>query len=91
MEHGSVQIPSEMGFRPGPNGSGPLTVALMSLQEKFLRILSQHFKSVPSNPHYYFYCPLSAQKEVSEIQSTVEPDLLTQLRSGPQFCRGSAG
>ncbi|XP_015260478.1 PREDICTED: protein SZT2-like, partial [Cyprinodon variegatus] len=34
------------------------------IQEKFLRILSQHFKSVPSNPHYYFYCPLSAQKEV---------------------------
>uniref|UniRef100_A0A3P8U7F2 SZT2 subunit of KICSTOR complex n=1 Tax=Amphiprion percula TaxID=161767 RepID=A0A3P8U7F2_AMPPE len=26
--------------------------------------LSQYFKSVPSNPHYFFYCPPSSKKEV---------------------------
>ncbi|XP_061488640.1 KICSTOR complex protein SZT2 isoform X3 [Rhineura floridana] len=33
------------------------------IQEKFLEIGSLHFKPVPSNPHYYFYCPPSAKKE----------------------------
>uniref|UniRef100_A0A663MDN3 SZT2 subunit of KICSTOR complex n=1 Tax=Athene cunicularia TaxID=194338 RepID=A0A663MDN3_ATHCN len=31
--------------------------------EKFLEIGSLHFKPVPSNPHYFFYCPPSAKKE----------------------------
>ncbi|OXB68491.1 hypothetical protein ASZ78_000428 [Callipepla squamata] len=34
-----------------------------SFQEKFLEIGSLHFKPVPSNPHYFFYCPPSAKKE----------------------------
>ncbi|XP_058890998.1 KICSTOR complex protein SZT2 isoform X7 [Acipenser ruthenus] len=34
------------------------------IQEKFLEIGAQYFKTVPSNPHYFFYCPPSAKKEV---------------------------
>lgn len=30
-----------------------------------MEILSQYFKAVPSNPHYFFYCPPSSKKEVS--------------------------
>ncbi|XP_069574569.1 KICSTOR complex protein SZT2 [Brachyistius frenatus] len=33
------------------------------IQDKFMEILSQYFKSVPSNPHYFFYCPPSTKKE----------------------------
>ncbi|XP_042318948.1 KICSTOR complex protein SZT2 isoform X3 [Sceloporus undulatus] len=33
------------------------------IQEKFLEIGSLHFKPVPSNPHYFFYCPPSTKKE----------------------------
>lgn len=34
-------------------------------QEKFIDIISQYFKAVPSNPHYYFYCPSVSKKDVS--------------------------
>ncbi|KAG7488258.1 hypothetical protein MATL_G00032180 [Megalops atlanticus] len=33
------------------------------IQEKFMEIGAQYFKTVPSNPHYFFYCPPSAKKE----------------------------
>ncbi|XP_041861304.1 KICSTOR complex protein SZT2 isoform X2 [Melanotaenia boesemani] len=33
------------------------------IQDKFLEILSRYFKSVPSNPHYFFYCLPSSKKE----------------------------
>ncbi|XP_053324892.1 KICSTOR complex protein SZT2 [Spea bombifrons] len=33
------------------------------IQDKFLAIGSLHFKTVPSNPHYFFYCPSSPKKE----------------------------
>ncbi|XP_064415802.1 KICSTOR complex protein SZT2 [Latimeria chalumnae] len=33
------------------------------IQDKFLEIGRQHFKTVPSNPFYFFYCPPSAKKE----------------------------
>ncbi|XP_039179309.1 KICSTOR complex protein SZT2 isoform X6 [Crotalus tigris] len=33
------------------------------IQEKFLEISGLYFKPVPSNPHYYFYCPPSTKKE----------------------------
>lgn len=33
------------------------------IQDKFMEILSQYFKTVPSNPHYFFYCPPSTKKE----------------------------
>ncbi|XP_047669774.1 KICSTOR complex protein SZT2 isoform X6 [Tachysurus fulvidraco] len=33
------------------------------IQDKFLEIGAQHFKTVPSNPHYFFYCPQSSKKD----------------------------
>ncbi|XP_070764616.1 KICSTOR complex protein SZT2 [Enoplosus armatus] len=33
------------------------------IQDKFTEIVSQYFKTVPSNPHYFFYCPPSSKKE----------------------------
>nr|XP_015210682.1 PREDICTED: protein SZT2 isoform X1 [Lepisosteus oculatus] len=33
------------------------------IQDKFVEIGAQYFKAVPSNPHYFFYCPPSAKKE----------------------------
>ncbi|CAJ1064685.1 KICSTOR complex protein SZT2 [Xyrichtys novacula] len=33
------------------------------IQNKFMEILSQYFKTVPSNPHYFFYCPPSSKME----------------------------
>ncbi|KAG8431965.1 hypothetical protein GDO86_018743 [Hymenochirus boettgeri] len=37
------------------------------IQEKFLAIGSLHFKTVPSNPHYFFYCPSSPKKEDDQM------------------------
>ncbi|KAM6172949.1 KICSTOR complex protein SZT2 isoform 3-T3 [Erethizon dorsatum] len=33
------------------------------IQEKFLEISRLHFHTVPSNPHYFFYCPPSSRRE----------------------------
>ncbi|XP_051567306.1 KICSTOR complex protein SZT2 isoform X8 [Myxocyprinus asiaticus] len=33
------------------------------IQDKFMEIGAQYFKTVPSNPHYFFYCPPSSKKE----------------------------
>ncbi|XP_039512384.1 KICSTOR complex protein SZT2 isoform X12 [Pimephales promelas] len=33
------------------------------IQEKFMEIGAQYFKTVPSNPHYFFYCLPSSKKE----------------------------
>ncbi|XP_056893432.1 KICSTOR complex protein SZT2 isoform X1 [Takifugu flavidus] len=33
------------------------------IQDKFTDVFSQYFRPVPSNPHYYFYCPLSSKKD----------------------------
>ncbi|XP_054994514.1 KICSTOR complex protein SZT2 [Sorex araneus] len=33
------------------------------IQEKFLEISGLHFRTVPSNPHYFFYCPPSSRRE----------------------------
>lgn len=30
-----------------------------------MEIGAQHFKTVPSNPHYFFYNPQSSKKDVS--------------------------
>nr|XP_033772051.1 KICSTOR complex protein SZT2 isoform X2 [Geotrypetes seraphini] len=38
------------------------------IQDKFLEIGSIHFKTVPSNPHYFFYCPPSWKKEEEASQ-----------------------
>uniref|UniRef100_W5L0P6 SZT2 subunit of KICSTOR complex n=1 Tax=Astyanax mexicanus TaxID=7994 RepID=W5L0P6_ASTMX len=34
------------------------------IQDKFMDIGAQYFKTVSSNPHYFFYCPQSSKKEV---------------------------
>ncbi|KAM3619466.1 uncharacterized protein V6R79_008697 [Siganus canaliculatus] len=56
------------------------------IQEKFINILSQYFKTVPSNPQYFFYFPSSSKKEEEsedgeldrrpseELASESEPD-----------------
>ncbi|KAM9384552.1 KICSTOR complex protein SZT2 isoform 2-T2 [Pholidichthys leucotaenia] len=36
------------------------------IQDKFTAILSQYFRVVPSNPHYFFYCPPSSNRDESE-------------------------
>ncbi|KAI5139765.1 KICSTOR complex protein SZT2 isoform X1 [Manis pentadactyla] len=47
--------------------------ALHSLiQEKFLEISGLHFRTVPSNPHYYFYCPPSSRREDEGPRDTVD-------------------
>ncbi|XP_034562983.1 KICSTOR complex protein SZT2 [Notolabrus celidotus] len=33
------------------------------IQDKFMEIVSQYFKTVPSNPHYFFYCPPSSKRD----------------------------
>ncbi|XP_056315330.1 LOW QUALITY PROTEIN: KICSTOR complex protein SZT2 [Danio aesculapii] len=33
------------------------------IQDKFMEIGAQYFKTVPSNPHYFFYCLQSSKKE----------------------------
>ncbi|KAM5148148.1 LOW QUALITY PROTEIN: KICSTOR complex protein SZT2 [Mantella aurantiaca] len=38
------------------------------IQDKFLAIGSLHFKTVPSNPHYFFYCPSSQRREENASQ-----------------------
>ncbi|MEQ2309464.1 hypothetical protein AMECASPLE_038959 [Ameca splendens] len=35
-------------------------------------ILSRYFKSVPSNPHYYFYFPLPCKKQVDSEDDMTE-------------------
>ncbi|TNN77457.1 Protein SZT2 [Liparis tanakae] len=37
------------------------------IQDKFMGIVSQYFKAVPSNPHYFFYCPPSCKREVKNL------------------------
>ncbi|XP_071984543.1 KICSTOR complex protein SZT2 isoform X3 [Engystomops pustulosus] len=40
------------------------------IQDKFLAIGSLHFKTVPSNPHYFFYFPSSQRREEDISQDT---------------------
>uniref|UniRef100_A0A8B9LKH5 SZT2 subunit of KICSTOR complex n=1 Tax=Astyanax mexicanus TaxID=7994 RepID=A0A8B9LKH5_ASTMX len=45
--------------------TSPLNISSSSLiQDKFMDIGAQYFKTVSSNPHYFFYCPQSSKKEV---------------------------
>ncbi|XP_053717013.1 KICSTOR complex protein SZT2 isoform X1 [Synchiropus splendidus] len=39
------------------------------IQDKFMATVSQYFKTVPSNPHYFFYCPVS-KKEQDESEDS---------------------
>ncbi|XP_034149809.1 KICSTOR complex protein SZT2 isoform X1 [Esox lucius] len=43
------------------------------IQDKFMGIGAQHFKTVPSNPHYFFYCPPSSKKEDSDGEQERRP------------------
>uniref|UniRef100_A0A7N8XHG3 SZT2 subunit of KICSTOR complex n=1 Tax=Mastacembelus armatus TaxID=205130 RepID=A0A7N8XHG3_9TELE len=52
------------------------------IQDKFTEIVSQYFKAVPSNPHYFFYCPPSSKKEVKDLVSEAEPALEDENVSG---------
>uniref|UniRef100_A0A8C5Q215 SZT2 subunit of KICSTOR complex n=1 Tax=Leptobrachium leishanense TaxID=445787 RepID=A0A8C5Q215_9ANUR len=38
-------------------------ISRLLLQDKFLAIGSLHFKTVPTNPHYFFYCPSPPKRE----------------------------
>ncbi|VTJ60892.1 Hypothetical predicted protein [Marmota monax] len=42
------------------------------IQEKFLEISRLHFCTVPSNPHYFFYCPPSSRREDDGPRDTVD-------------------
>ncbi|XP_036088709.1 KICSTOR complex protein SZT2 isoform X2 [Rousettus aegyptiacus] len=42
------------------------------IQEKFLEISGLHFRTVPSNPHYFFYCPPSSRREDEGPRDTVD-------------------
>ncbi|EHA99268.1 hypothetical protein GW7_04346 [Heterocephalus glaber] len=42
------------------------------IQEKFLEISRLHFRTVPSNPHYFFYCPPSSRREDEGPQDPVD-------------------
>ncbi|XP_028748995.1 KICSTOR complex protein SZT2 isoform X1 [Peromyscus leucopus] len=42
------------------------------IQEKFLEISRLHFRTVPSNPHYFFYCPPSSRREDEGPRDTVD-------------------
>lgn len=69
-EFQSARVPGNAD--PGPEISltdicqlgGQAHDALHSLiQEKFLEISHLHFRTVPSNPHYFFYCPPCSRRE----------------------------
>ncbi|XP_048353115.1 KICSTOR complex protein SZT2 isoform X1 [Sphaerodactylus townsendi] len=51
------------------------------IQEKFLEIGSLHFKPVPSNPHYFFYCPPSAKKEEELSQDHTDRKISEDVES----------
>ncbi|KAM7388831.1 hypothetical protein PAMP_024978 [Pampus punctatissimus] len=42
------------------------------IQDKFMEIVSQYFKTVPSNPHYFFYCPPSSKREEDSEDGEME-------------------
>ncbi|XP_029355137.1 KICSTOR complex protein SZT2 isoform X2 [Echeneis naucrates] len=42
------------------------------IQDKFMDTVSEYFKTVPSNPHYFFYCPMSSKKEDDSEDDEIE-------------------
>ncbi|GAB1288821.1 KICSTOR complex protein SZT2 [Apodemus speciosus] len=78
-EFQSTRVPGNPD--PGPEISltdvcqlrGEAHDALHSLiQEKFLEISRLHFRTVPSNPHYFFYCPPSSRREEEGPRDTMD-------------------
>uniref|UniRef100_A0A3P9LW10 SZT2 subunit of KICSTOR complex n=1 Tax=Oryzias latipes TaxID=8090 RepID=A0A3P9LW10_ORYLA len=53
--------------------------SIIQVEDKFMEILSQHFQSVPSNPHYFFYCPPSSKKEVRLFSAPILTESDTDL------------
>ncbi|KAK5869415.1 hypothetical protein PBY51_024133 [Eleginops maclovinus] len=51
------------------------------IQDKFMGIVSQYFKTVPSNPHYFFYCPPSCKKEEDSEEGDTGRRLSEELLS----------
>uniref|UniRef100_A0A673A1Y6 SZT2 subunit of KICSTOR complex n=1 Tax=Sphaeramia orbicularis TaxID=375764 RepID=A0A673A1Y6_9TELE len=47
-------------------------------EDKFMEIVSQYFKTVPSNPHYFFYCPSSSKKEDGEMERRPSEELVSE-------------
>ncbi|KAM9478046.1 KICSTOR complex protein SZT2-like isoform 5-T5 [Salvelinus alpinus] len=43
------------------------------IQDKFMEISAQYFKTVPSHPHYFYYCPASSKKEYSDGEEKRQP------------------
>ncbi|XP_028937849.1 KICSTOR complex protein SZT2 isoform X3 [Ornithorhynchus anatinus] len=54
------EVPPSDAGRPSQRGHVDLHRVI---QEKFLEISHLHFRTVPSNPHYFFYCPPSIKRE----------------------------
>ncbi|KAK5930291.1 hypothetical protein CgunFtcFv8_026539 [Champsocephalus gunnari] len=51
------------------------------IQDKFMGVVSQYFKTVPSNPHYFFYCPPSCKKEEDSEEGDTGRRLSEELLS----------
>ncbi|XP_067370627.1 KICSTOR complex protein SZT2 isoform X3 [Channa argus] len=51
------------------------------IQDKFMEIVSQYFKTVPSNPHYFFYCPSLPKKEEDSEDGETERRLSEEVVS----------
>ncbi|XP_013978621.2 KICSTOR complex protein SZT2 isoform X3 [Salmo salar] len=43
------------------------------IQDKFMEISAQYFKTVPSHPHYFYYSPASSKKEDSDGEEKRQP------------------
>uniref|UniRef100_A0A3B3D587 SZT2 subunit of KICSTOR complex n=1 Tax=Oryzias melastigma TaxID=30732 RepID=A0A3B3D587_ORYME len=63
---------------------------VLGRQDKFMEILSQHFQSVPSNPHYFFYCPPSPKKEDEEFQQIPVGEVVSEAEPATEDGEGSA-
>ncbi|XP_061894627.1 KICSTOR complex protein SZT2-like isoform X3 [Entelurus aequoreus] len=65
------------------------------IQEKFVGIVSHYFKPVPSNPHYFFYCPPSSKREEDsedgEMEARPSEDLLSEAEPATEDEMTSGG
>ncbi|XP_032809002.2 KICSTOR complex protein SZT2 isoform X1 [Petromyzon marinus] len=68
----------------------PLPNLHSAIQAKFLEISSRFFKSIPSNPAFFFYCPTSPKKE-NETQGTKRKSRRFGKAEGVSETEGSTG
>lgn len=64
QNHTGIADTWHQGCRNGIFKAQTILHILFVLQDKFMEIGAQYFKTVPSNPHYFFYCLPSSKKEV---------------------------